>query len=578
MKKIIFLSLLACLTANAQKELWGYKVIYNYVNPQLPGINDGMIVKVPLAGTNQNPEIVHVFDTSGLLGKFPQGRLFQASNGKLYGVTGYGDGYSGGPEVPLGVLFEYDLILDQYRVIDSTTLIDTRFGLIEPIPGFLYGTTDAGNKVFKYDLTADSITTVGTIPRFFYNGHYYYPKAVGELMLASDGNLYGATDIAPSSQNVPFPGGIFKLNLNTNTINIPYVFTFTDLGLDVYYPTFGCKLAEGQAGKLYGTAYGGAHVGPNGVAPTGSGTLFEYTIATNSMVKKFDFDYNVNGINPSGLLKGQNNIVYGTLSGLNGNTSYPNSYGSIFEYDYVNDTMAFRPLDPFNTDNSVQSPLPAELMFEASDNNIYGVGALGVFQYNPTLSTIVRKMDIDYGYNTHSVIEICRKPSYHFFDVDTFDGCIGSTFTYDIQNTNAASYQWLKDGTAVPSQTSGILNLTNLQTTDAGNYTCLMTNECGTTTTMALHLTVNCLGTNTVAKLDKSIKFYPNPTTNWLNIELPKNIDVSISGCTITNLLGQTVYQSATVDKIDVSHLQKGIYIVNLDTNYGKWNGKFVKD
>ncbi|HMK06401.1 MAG TPA: T9SS type A sorting domain-containing protein, partial [Flavobacterium sp.] len=86
------------------------------------------------------------------------------------------------------------------------------------------------------------------------------------------------------------------------------------------------------------------------------------------------------------------------------------------------------------------------------------------------------------------------------------------------------------------------------------------------------------LGTNTIANLDKAIKLYPNPAKEILNIELPTNIDVTITGGTITNLLGQTVYQSEIANKIDVSNLQKGIYIVSLQTNYGDWNGKFVKE
>lgn len=571
------LLLLICISSNAQKELWGYKVVYNYQTPQSPGVNDGMIVKVPLAGTNQDPEIVYVFDTSGLLGKFPKGRLFQASNGKLYGVTGYGDGYSGGPTAPLGVLFEYDLILNQYRVVDSNTLIDTRFGLIEPIPGFLYGTTNAGNQVFKYNLMTDSISIFGTIPRFFYNSHYYYPKAVGELMKATDGNLYGVTDIAPSNQNIPYPGGIFKLNLNTNIISIPYVFSFTNLGLDVYYPIYGSKLVEGQAGKLYGTAQGGVNVGPNGVAPNGSGTLFEYTIATNSMVKKFDFDYNGIGMSPSPLIYGGNNKLYGTLYSIYLNT-YPNSYGSIYEYDVVTNALTvLHVMDPLNDDNQLH---PLGIMLKASDDNLYSSSQGNFFKYNLSTNTINSKIAATYSEDTKEFIEICRKPAYHYFDVDTFDTCIGGNFIFDVQNTNATSYQWQKNNTNVAGQTTCILNLTNLQTTDAGNYTCIMTNECGTTTTMVLHLTINCLGTNTVASLEKAIKLYPNPTQNTLNIKLPENIEVNVTGISITNSLGQIVQETKTENTItiDVSHLQTGLYFISLTTNYGIWNGKFVKE
>jgi Secretion system C-terminal sorting domain len=196
-------------------------------------------------------------------------------------------------------------------------------------------------------------------------------------------------------------------------------------------------------------------------------------------------------------------------------------------------------------------------------------------------NTVVNTINVNIPYNTNRLlnfIEVCRKPFYHFFYVDTFDSCVGSTFTYDVQNTNAISYQWQQNNVNVVGQTTGVLSLTNITTAQAGAYTCVMTNECGTTNTMALNLTVNCLGINNVANLDKAIKFYPNPATSILNIELPTNIDITITSCGIINLLGQTVYQSITNNKIDVSQLKQGIYVVSLQTNYGNWNGKFVKE
>ena len=124
-----------------------------------------------------------------------------------------------------------------------------------------------------------------------------------------------------------------------------------------------------------------------------------------------------------------------------------------------------------------------------------------------------------------------------------------------------------------------VLSLTNVTATDAGDYSCIMNNECGMTTTMPLHLTVNCLGTNTIAKLDKSIQLYPNPTKDILNIRLPENIEVMISSIKIANSLGQVVREQKVrnIHAIDVSQLQTGMYFICLTTNYGNWNGKFVK-
>lgn len=83
----------------------------------------------------------------------------------------------------------------------------------------------------------------------------------------------------------------------------------------------------------------------------------------------------------------------------------------------------------------------------------------------------------------------------------------------------------------------------------------------------------------------KSILF-PNPTQNTLNIKFPENVEVNLNKITIFNSLGQTVIEQNNksnsnyngVKSIDVTYLQKGIYIVLLQTNYGVWNGKFIKE
>ncbi|MBC7748982.1 MAG: T9SS type A sorting domain-containing protein, partial [Methylotenera sp.] len=79
---------------------------------------------------------------------------------------------------------------------------------------------------------------------------------------------------------------------------------------------------------------------------------------------------------------------------------------------------------------------------------------------------------------------------------------------------------------------------------------------------------------------------FPNPTQNTLNIKFPENAAVNVNKIAIINSLGQIVTEQNDksnsnyngIKSIDVTYLQKGIYIVSLQTNYGKWNGKFVKE
>lgn len=584
MRRVFFAFLVfTALHSRAQKELWGYQVVDNFVSPCQPGIFDGKIIKVPLSGSNQLPEVVHTFDVSGMQGKLPQGKLFQASNGKLYGVTGIINPELG-CSIPLGTLFEYDLIFDRYRVITTNISQPSYIGsLIEASPGIIYGTTNLGQSIFKYVVATDTYSVVATLPTYLYNGNVERPKFVGDLTKASDGFIYGVTDIAPSSQNVTFyTGGIYRFNPATNQITKRYVFGLTEEN-DVVFPSRWTKLVEAQAGKLYGTSRGGSHYGPQGVAPLGSGTLFEYTIATNSIVKKFDFDYSVNGASPEPVIA-QNNKIYGATLGIISEqfaSSFLYPGGILYEYDLASNQFTIVHSFPYNPQNTSEMKHPVLKMTYASDGNFYGMCQQGIYRFNPTNSTVDRKIGPVYNGDNNEVkelIEICRKPSYQFIEVTNFDTCIGSNFSYDLHNSNAQTYQWYQNGTVLENQTTGILNLTNVTTSNAGTYTCVMTNECGVTTTMPFQLTVTCLGLTTVANLTDFIKLYPNPTHHTINLQLPQNIDLEIREISIINLVGLTIFHTKEkAQSIDVSHFEDGIYIITLSTNYGDWNGKFVK-
>ncbi|WP_298223884.1 T9SS type A sorting domain-containing protein [Flavobacterium sp.] len=77
---------------------------------------------------------------------------------------------------------------------------------------------------------------------------------------------------------------------------------------------------------------------------------------------------------------------------------------------------------------------------------------------------------------------------------------------------------------------------------------------------------------------------YPNPTQNTLNIKFPENVEAN--KIAIMDSLGQIIIAQNNksnsndngIKSIDVTYLQKGIYIVLLQTNHGVWNGKFVKE
>ena len=593
MKKILFFLLFFTIIMQcvAQKELWGYK---NYLGfqPNNPSLSNGQIIKVPLAGNNSIAEVMHTFDPTGALGKYPRGRLFQASNGKLYGVTGAAnfDDPIGGI-VPNSVLFEYDLILNKYTVI--TQLNYPNAGVIEPLPGILMGTTNNGNSVYKYNFNTGVFAITASIPSFFIpdlsNGTTYFPAAISELFKASDGNLYYTTSI---SRNTPpqivgrAPGGIYKYNLITNTISKVYYFGQDDFSPSAIFSPLPTRFIEGAPGKLYNiTSQGFITYNPNSLCGQYScGVLYEFDINTNAVTIKYEYDYYALGAGQDQLMRVSNTKILGTSYNYSGPLSdgVPNRYGVIYEYDIPSNTVSLKhAITSFQSDDGVAFIGSGKL---CSDGNYYNVSYSSIYRYNPNSNVINKKIANTGDGNLQEMIEVCRKPSYQEILINTFTPAVGTTFTYNINNTNATTYVWQKGTTVLPLQTTSILTLTNVTTSDTGVYTCTMTNECGTTVTANLNINVSNLGTDTIDNYKQQITLYPNPTKGSINLKFPENRGLKATSYKITNLLGQIIEEKdiSTSTKneliINTTSYANGVYQITLVTDKGNWNGKFIKE
>ena len=580
MKSKLFSAILIFLifaSSNAQKELWGVNTGAEYNIGYY-----GNITKYDING--ENPAIVHEFDS--IKGYRPKGKLFLASNGKLYGTTlnggiagPEGSGFTG------GVLFEYDLILNKYRVVhyfQNTDAANNRtnpyIGVIEPVPGKLYGASQ--NRMFKYDIATGTMTFYNMLPLNLLT-------ITTEFVKASDGNLYSTAGygFCQGDTTPLWNGCIIKFNMTTNVLSVVHAQNCA-ASLEGNYPL---GLVESSPGILNGiTMNGGIYMPQFGEPSNTAGVLFEYNISTNQFTKKIDLDGFTIGGNPSAIINGGNGKLYGLCQAgavpPNDTGTNPANYrGSLYEYTPSTNALVVKQYFGLNNLGGLANHVryPTSLVKTSAGHFVGTIPNGALYRWNAETNSIAIPNlvgDQMNAINNSNLIEVCRKPSYQEITVNAFDACVGGNFTYNIQNSNATTYQWIKGGEVVAGQTTGILNLVNLSIADAGAYTCLMSNECGATTTMPLHLTVNCLGTNTFVEFEKAIKLHPNPTSMWLNIEIPDNSDIGINNCVVTNMLGQIVYQSGTTGKIDVSHLQNGIYIVSLQTDYGKWNGKFIKE
>ncbi len=68
--------------------------------------------------------------------------------------------------------------------------------------------------------------------------------------------------------------------------------------------------------------------------------------------------------------------------------------------------------------------------------------------------------------------------------------------------------------------------------------------------------------------------FYPNPVENKLQVDLDGH---SILPATAVSVLGVRERLGFAGNTVDVSHLQPGVYIMELTTIYTMFNFKFIK-
>ena len=211
---------------------------YLYGTTNQGGTNsDGTIFKVSTSGA-----FTKLHDFSGTSdGAQPVGKLVQASDGNLYGVTNLGGANSCGSIFQIttsGTLTDFH---DFNCSIDGGNPKD---GLIQATDGNLYGTTSgrgaAGSgTVFRIGLDG----TFNVIHSF---GSTEGGSPYAALIQASDGNFYGTTHQGGSGGF----GTVFKLTSN-GVLTTLHSFTGTD-GKNPSAP-----VTEGSDGNLYGTAYGG---------------------------------------------------------------------------------------------------------------------------------------------------------------------------------------------------------------------------------------------------------------------------------------------------------------------------------
>lgn len=205
-------------------------------------------------------------------GANPDG-LVLASDGRFYGVTGYG-GAACDIEGGCGTVFKVTpggKLTTLYRFCAQPNCMDgaSPFGaLVQATDGSFYGTTYDGGE--EGDGTVFKITSKGTLTRLYSFDATHGSRPEGGLIQATDGNLYGTTQ-AGGNLTCDDPigcGTVFQITL-AGTLKTLHRFN----GADGAYPE--SALVEATAGNLYGTTVGGGR--DSSACDGGCGTVFTVT-------------------------------------------------------------------------------------------------------------------------------------------------------------------------------------------------------------------------------------------------------------------------------------------------------------
>jgi len=402
---------------------------------------------------------------TGSDGALPQAGLV-LSGGTLYGTT-----YSGGSS-NAGTVFEMNTDGTGYTVLKSFTGSDGSLpyaGLVLS-GGTLYGTTYSGGSsgagtVFK-------LNTDGTgyaVLKSFTGSDGAYPRAG---LVLSGSTLYGTTDHGGSSDK----GTVFQVNTDGMGYTVLKNFTGSDGG----YPGAGLILS---AGTLYGTTRLGGS--------SDNGTVFKVnTDGTGYTVLK-----NFTGIGYGAWPQADLVLSGGTLYGTTWNTACDQTLddGTVFKVN--TDGTGFSVLKSFTRYGDGSGPSDLVLF----GGTLYGTTSSGG---NLDIGTVFR---IDLSGGMAPVID--SQPQSR---VDL----VGTTASFGVTAIGTAplTCQWRKDGVDLADgvQSSGAtisgatttdLTIANVQMSDAGDYTVVVTNPYGSVTSSVAALTVQ-LPTPTVLTAD----------------------------------------------------------------------------
>jgi uncharacterized repeat protein (TIGR03803 family) len=409
--------------------------------------DSGTIYKINTDGSAYT--LLKSFDSTGP--KTPMARLLLSGN-ILYGCTV--NDYNG--TTSYGAIFKINTDGTGYTVLkhfDSTSGSGPHGGLV--LSGStLYGTTYYGGTwdlgtVFKINIDGTGFKMLREFTP--YDG----ANPAGDLTISGN-MLYGTTYSSGGTNGL---GGIvFKIKTDGSGFGVLKSFGYADGN----HPYAGLVLSSNT---LYGAAYS------SGIYS--SGTLFKLNTNGTGFTVVHAFDM-TNGANPYATLTLSGSTLYGTA--YSGGSSY--IYGAVFQ---------------INTDGSGYTVLKHMLGTDAAGSHPYaGVAVSGSTLYGANCNGGAKYSGTIYSLSPGPAAPVITSQPQSRTNI------AGTTATFQVTATptNGLACQWrrnntnLVNGSFISGATSNVLSLANVQSSDAGNYTVVLSNSSGSVTSSVATLTI----------------------------------------------------------------------------------------
>ncbi|MBK9593535.1 MAG: hypothetical protein IPO32_19225 [Crocinitomicaceae bacterium] len=333
------------------------------------GLNDhGVIYKIDPS----NGQYTKLYDLNGpLTGRDPRGGFFEASNGNLFTTTRYGGSLDNGTILELNL--STGLLTKEFDFTGGTsTGYRPEGGLTEADNGLLYGlNTGVGaiSWVYSYNFADSTYTKIVQLTE---TSHGYNPY--GAFLKHSNGLLYATC----SDGGINGTGTIIRFNTLTNTLTKLHDFILSG---DIA-PT--PNLFMGSDGKIYGTTR---------EYPTSQGVMFEFNVLTSTYSVIYGFGQLPNAKSPCGkFILHTDNFIYGVCSG-----GGVNDMGAIFRY--LPETDLYEELHYFS---GADGSTPLRGMVDGGNGKFYGTTNEGgafdfgvLFEFDPNTANYTKLFDFN---------------------------------------------------------------------------------------------------------------------------------------------------------------------------------------